>query len=281
MDNTKFSVLLSVYHKEKPEFFDKSLESILNQTVRADEWVIVKDGPISDELQAVIDKYKNTDGVNIKEVPLPENRGLGIALSIGIKECSNELVARMDTDDIAVPDRFERQLAEFERTPELDLCGGHIIEFEDDPAKPIAERKVPLTQEEIGRYQKKRSAFNHMTVMFKKSKVIAAGNYKDVPLMEDDMLWVDMLLHGAVCMNVNEYLCCVRTDRNMISRRGGLSYFKKYRRARKLIYKTGFISYGQYFQTNFIQFFVCIMPARLRKFIFFNLIHKKKKGAES
>lgn len=285
MDNKKFSVLLSVYHKEKPEFFEQSLESIYNQTVKADEWVIVKDGPISAELQAVINKYKGLDGVVIKEVPLKENRGLGIALSTGIQQCSNELVARMDTDDIALPNRFELQLAEFEKNPDLDMCGGHIIEFEEDPSKPIAERKVPLTQEAIIKFQKKRTAFNHMTVMYKKSKVLEAGGYQHVPLMEDNMLWVNMLLRGAVCMNIDDYLCFARTNRNMIARRGGLSYFKKYRHARKLIYKTGFISYGQYFKTNFIQFFVCIMPGWLRKFVFFHFIHNKKSvkndGAES
>ena len=272
----KFSVLLSIYFKEKSEFFDECLKSMLDQTVKADEWVIVKDGPIPDELQAVIDKYAAMEGVNIKEVALPENKGLGIALSIGIHECSHELVARMDSDDISVPDRFELQLAEFEKNPDLDICGGQIVEFEDDPAQPIAERKVPLTQEEIVKYQKKRSAFNHVSVMFKKSKVIESGNYKNVLLMEDDMLWVDMLQHGAVCMNIDKNLCFVRTNSTMIARRGGLSYYKKYKRARKLIYKTGFISHWQYFQTNFIQFFVCIMPGWLRKFVFFRLIHKKK-----
>ncbi|WP_251615589.1 glycosyltransferase [Pumilibacter muris] len=276
----KFSVLLSVYYKEVPEFFDTCLESVYNQTVKASEWVIVKDGPITEELESVIQKYKSYDGVCIKEVPLAENQGLGIALSHGVVACSNELIARMDTDDIAVPDRFELQLKEFELNPDLDLCGGHIIEFETDPNDPVAERKVPLTQEEITEYQKKRSAFNHMTVMFKKSKVLESGNYKHAPLMEDDMLWVDMLMHGAKCKNIDSYLCIVRTNRNMIARRGGLKYFKKYKNARKLIYKTGFISRSQYSKTNFIQFFVCIMPSWLRKFVFFRLIHKKPKNKD-
>lgn len=274
VEKQKFSVLFSVYFKEKPEFFDKALESIYNQTVKADEWVIVHDGPISQELQDVIDKYKQLD-VNIKEVVLEENKGLGIALSYGVPECSYDLIARMDTDDIAVPNRFEIQLVEFENDAELDLCGGQIIEFETEPDVPVAERRVPLTHDEIVKFQKKRSAFNHMTVMFKKSKVLEAGNYKNCPLMEDDMLWVDMILAGAKCMNVNEYLCNVRTNRDMIARRGGLSYYKKYKRARKMIYKTGFITYGQYFKTNFIQFCVCIMPKWLRKIVFFNVIHKK------
>lgn len=274
-EKQKFSVLFSVYYKEKPEFFDKALESVYNQTVKADEWVIVKDGPISQELQDIIEKYKQFGGVVINEVQLEENKGLGIALSQGVSECSYELIARMDTDDIAVNNRFELQLAEFENDPNLDLCGGQIKEFETDENIPVAERRVPLTQDEIVKFQKKRSAFNHMTVMFKKSKVLEAGNYKNCPLMEDDMLWVDMILAGAKCMNVDEYLCNVRTNRDMIARRGGLKYFKKYKRARKMIYKTGFISHWQYTKTNIIQFVVCIMPKWLRKFVFFKLLHKK------
>lgn len=274
-ESRKFSVLLSVYHKEKPEFFDAALDSIYNQTVKADEWVIVKDGPISQELQDVINKYRQYNDIEITEIQLEENMGLGIALSIGIPKCRNELVARMDTDDIAVPNRFELQLAEFKKDVALDICGGQIVEFEDDPNVLIAERRVPLTHDEIVAYQKKRSAFNHMTVMYKKSKVLEAGNYKNCPLMEDDMLWVDMILSGAKCANVNEYLCKVRTNRDMIARRGGLKYYKKYKTARKQILDTGFITKKEYRSVNRLQFIVCIMPKWLRKKVFFGLIHKK------
>lgn len=275
-EKTKFSVLFSVYYKEKPEFFDQALESIHHQTVQADEWIIVKDGPISDELQAVIEKYKALSDVCIKEVPLPENRGLGLALAAGVPECSYELIARMDTDDIAVPERFDLQLKEFEKNPALDLCGGQIEEFETTPQEIIGERRVPLTQEEIVEYQKLRCAFNHMTVMFKKSKVLEAGNYKHCPLMEDDMLWVDMLLHGAVCMNLDKTLVYARTNRDMIARRGGIKYYKKYKNARKMILGTGFITKREYKKTNRIQLIVCLMPAWLRKFVFFKLLHRKK-----
>ncbi len=272
----KFSVLMSVYIKEDPEFFDQALESIHRQTVQADEWVVVKDGPISDELQAVIDKYKEMQDVCIKEVPLPENRGLGLALAAGVPECSYELIARMDTDDIAVPERFELQLSEFEKNPALDLCGGQIEEFETTPQEIIGERRVPLTQEEIAQYQKLRCAFNHMTVMFKKSKVLEAGNYKHCPLMEDDMLWVDMLLRGAVCMNLDKTLVYARTNRDMIARRGGIKYYKKYKNARKMILETGFITKREYRKTNRIQLIVCLMPGWLRKFVFFKLLHRKR-----
>jgi glycosyltransferase involved in cell wall biosynthesis len=278
MEKEKFSVLMSVYFKEKPEFFDKALESIYNQTVKADEWVIVKDGVIPQKLQDVIDKYKQYGDIVIKEIQLEENKGLGIALSIGVPECTHELIARMDSDDISVPNRFELQLAEFEKDSTLDICGGQIVEFEDDVNDPVAIRRVPLTHEEIIKYQKKRSAFNHVSVMFKKSKVLEAGNYKDCPLMEDDMLWVDMILANAKCMNIDTYLCQVRTNRDMIARRGGLKYFKKYKNARKKILDTGFITKKDFKKTNRIQFVVCIMPKWLRRFVFFALLHKKKKG---
>ncbi len=272
----EFSVLLSVYIKETPEFFERSLESIYNQTVKANEWVIVKDGEISADLQSVIDKYKEYEDVKIKEVQLNENKGLGVALSMGVPECSYDLIARMDTDDIALPDRFEKQLAEFEKNTALDICGGQITEFETDENVPIAERKVPLSHDEIVAFQKKRTAFNHMTVMFRKDKVLESGNYKNMPYMEDDMLWVDMILHGAICINIDDTLCLVRTNRDMISRRGGLKYYKCYKNEKKAVLKTGFISRKQYIIVTLIQFCVCIMPKCLRKFVFFHLLHKKR-----
>lgn len=272
---------MSLYVKEKAEYFRQCMESILNQTVLPDEIVVVKDGPVSDGVEAVLSEYLKRCGGMIKTVPLEKNMGLGLALSEGIKHCSNEIVARMDTDDIAVPDRFEMQLKAFEDDPGLDVCGGQIIEFEVSPDKPVAERRVPLSHEEIIEYQKKRSAFNHMTVMYKKSKVLAAGNYKHCPLMEDDMLWVDMILSGARCANLDEYLCYVRTNRDMIARRGGLKYYKKYKSARKMILDTGFITKKEYKKTNRIQWIICVMPGWLRKFVFFKLIHKKFKAGKA
>ena len=273
----EFSVLMSVYIKEKAEYLRECLDSVLGNTVVPNEIVIVKDGPITDELETTLEEYISDNEDLFKIVPLETNRGLGLALAEGIQHCSNEIVARMDTDDIAVSDRFELQLKAFEEDPDLDICGGQIIEFETDPEIPVAERRVPLSHNEIAEYQKKRSAFNHMTVMYKKSKVLESGNYKDCPLMEDDLLWVDMILAGAKCLNIDEYLCKVRTDRNMIARRGGLKYYKKYKAARKRILQTGFITKKQYRKTNRIQLVVCLMPKWLRKVVFFKVLHKNKK----
>lgn len=270
----QFSVLMSIYHKENPEFFKESLDSILSQTVKASEIVLVEDGPLTEELYSLIDTYvsNNPDLFNI--VILEKNMGLGLALREGILHCNYEIVARMDTDDIAKSDRFEVQLS-YLLDNDLDICSSSVLEFETDINMIIGKRYVPLTHEEICKYQKKRSSFNHMAVMFKKSSVLKAGNYEHCPLMEDDMLWVRMIISGAKCGNIEVPLVYARTNKSMIARRGGFEYFKKYKSARKKIYKTKYISWWNYFESLIIQFVVCMMPAFMRKFIFFHILHRR------
>lgn len=270
----QFSVLLSVYHKETADNLKECFDSILNQTVLPNEIVLVKDGELTQELDETIERYEIDYPNLFVIVALPTNRGLGLALAEGMLHCSNELIARMDTDDICVKDRFEKQLAEFDKDHDLDICSSHIAEFSESVDNILAVRKVPLNQKEIAKYQKRRSAFNHMAVMFKKSTVLRAGNYQDAPLMEDDMMWANMLLCGSKCMNIDEILVYARTGYGMIERRGGFSYFKKYKKARKQIFKTGYISYWDYFVTIAIQFCVAMMPKKLRLWVFTKLLRR-------
>lgn len=267
-----FSVLMSLYIKEKPESLKECLTSLLNQSVLADEWIIVKDGALTNELEDVIQSFIQENPNLIKIVPLEKNLGLGLALREGIMHCSNELIARMDTDDIALPNRFELQLAAFDEDHELGIVGGQIAEFEGNIDHIISYRNVPTTCSEIYKYQKNRSAFNHMTVMFKKSIVLQSGNYQNVPLMEDDMLWVNMMLCKVKAINLNEILVYARTGLSMIERRGGLKYFIKYKRARRKIYDTGYIGFHTYLYSVTIQLFVCILPKKLRLFVFKNVL---------
>lgn len=270
----EFSVLMSLYIKEKSEYFDECMKSILANTVLPNEIVVVLDGPISDELKSTLDRYVDSNPDLYKIVPLEMNRGLGLALREGIQHCSNELIARMDTDDICRRDRFETQLEVFKEHPEIDICGSHILEFDKTTDIIIAKRKVPITDREIKKYQRKRCSFNHMSVMYKKSSVIKAGNYVDCPLMEDDMLWVSMFNSGATACNVDDYLVYARIGKDMYERRGGFSYYKKYKKARKQIYSTGFISWFDYKYTLLIQFIVAMMPNKLRGFLFRKVLHK-------
>lgn len=267
-----FSVLMSLYLKERPEYFDVCMQSILNQSVPPSEIVIVLDGPITAELEEVLAKYCNQNTVPIKTIRCEKNRGLGIALSVGVPECTSELIARMDTDDIARRDRFEKQLSFFAEHPEVDICGSFIAEFEGTKNNVVAVRKVPTRHDSIVVYQKTRSAFNHVSVMFKRNKVLKAGNYENAPLMEDDLLWVKMIKEGAQCANIPESLVYVRVDGGMFKRRGGLSYFLKYRNARKMILNTGYISYWDYMKTICIQFIISLIPNNLRRYVFLRFL---------
>ena len=268
----KFSVLMSLYIKEKAEYFDECMQSMLHQTVLPTEIVIVLDGPISGALKSILKKYKNKYDSWIKLIPLKRNRGLGLALAEGLIQTSYELIARMDTDDIAREDRFEKQLAEFHKNPSLDICGSHIIEFQGNINNKLSERRVPLKQKDIAEYQKQRSAFNHMTVMYKKSTVLRAGNYQHAPLMEDDLMWIHMLQVGAKCMNIDDFLVYARTGYEMIERRGGYEYLKKYISGRKKILDTGYINYWDYWKTVAIQVIVALVPKKVRLLFFIKLL---------
>ena len=270
------SVLMSIYIKEKPEYVDECFKSLLEQTKRADEWVIIEDGPLSTEMYELLENYQKDYPELIKRVPLEKNQGLGLALRRGIPECRNELIARMDTDDIARCDRFELQLAEFEKDPLLDICGSQIDEFEDTPDHIVARRTVPILHDDILSYQKKRDAFNHMTVMYKKQSVLKAGNYEACPLMEDTYLWVRMMKDGAKCKNINQSLVYARIGKDMYERRGGWSYFKKYKEGRKRVYETGYISSWDYFYTILIQLAVALLPQKLRGIVFKKILHNRK-----
>ena len=270
----KFSVLMSLYIKEQPEYLRQCMDSILRQTTLPDQIVIVKDGPLTPELEAVLAEYADRDPELYTFVPLETNRGLGLALAEGMHHCNFELVARMDTDDICREDRFEKQLAEFAKDPELDICGSHIVEFEDSVENIVARRTVPLTDADIKKYQRRRDGLNHVTVMFKKSAVLKAGNYQSCLLMEDTFLWANMFNSGAKAANIDEDLVCVRIGQDMFERRGGWAYFKKYKTGRKQVYETGFISRWDYVYTLVIQFVVAIMPNKLRGWVFKNLLHR-------
>ena len=180
----KFSVLLSVYRKEQPAYLRQSLDSIFTQTLQPAEVVLVKDGPLTDALDEVAEEYCRKYPV-LKVVPLSENQGLGRALNEGLKYCSYDLVARMDTDDVAKPERFEKQIAVFCAHPEMDVVGAWIDEFEGSIENVISVRVLPLEDSEIRRFARKRNPVNHPVVMFRKSAVLVAGGYQHFPLFED------------------------------------------------------------------------------------------------
>lgn len=274
MEYPKFSVLMSLYLKEKPEYLNEALKSVINQTVKPNEIVIVYDGPITTELKSVVEQYVSNNPGLIKIIDNPENKGLGLALADGVPQCTYELIARMDTDDICRKDRFEKQLEEFVKDPRLDICGSHILEFEEKEENIVARRRVPLVDKDIKEYQKRRDGFNHVSVMFKKKSVLAAGNYQSCLLMEDTLLWANMFMNGAKGKNIDDYLVYVRIGKDMYERRGGFDYYKKYKAGRRKVYETGYISWVNYKMTLIVQFIVAAIPNRVRGFVFKNLLHR-------
>ena len=228
---------MSLYIKENPVYFRTALESIIHQTIKPDEIVLVEDGPLTKELYQIIDEYKSFLHLVVND----KNMGLGIALQKGLEACNNELVARMDTDDISVADRFEKQLRYFELHPDTAILGGQIDEFIDDSSKVVGRRIVPETDEDIKNYMRKRCPFNHTTVMFKKSAVLAADNYQDWFCNEDYYLWIRLALKEQIFANLPETLVKVRVGKDMYTRRGGDKYFKSEIGIQKLMLENGII----------------------------------------
>ena len=270
---TLFSVLLSVYHKENPIYLRRSLDSIFNQTILVPEVILVKDGSLTDELENIIKEYLHKQS-NLRIISLSHNQGLGKALNEGLKHCKYDIVARMDTDDIAKLDRFEKQLKVFQEYPKMDVVGTWIDEFEGEPLNLISTRKLPETHQEIYQYAQKRNPINHPTVMFKKQAVIDAGGYQHFPLFEDYYLWVRMLLNGAKFYNIQESLLYFRFSPDMFKRRGGFNYACTEAKFQWHIHQLGFINLPKTVLNICIRFGTRIIPNNFRSWIYKNFLRK-------
>ena len=240
----KFSVSICVYGGDNPAYFDIAMQSIFNQTLKPDEVVLVVDGPVGDDINSVIEKYQCEI---LKVIRLEKNVGLGIARNISLENCSHNLIALMDSDDISVPERFEKQIKCFEKDDSISLVGGQISEFIDTADNVVGVRKVPLGDSEIKEYMKKRCPINHVSVMLKKDDINKAGGYLDWYYNEDYYLWIRMVLKGLNFANVPDVLVNVRVGNEMYQRRGGMKYFKSEAGIQKLMLDNKLISFPRYF----------------------------------
>lgn len=219
MAKRDYSVLMSIYEKEHPNYFKASIESMLAQTLPPEQIVIVKDGKLTKELNRIVDYYEKNNENLFTIVELEENVGLGIALNEGLKACRNELVARMDTDDLSVENRCELQVNEFEKNKNLSILGSSIAEFEDSPDKIMSARVVPTKHQDIVNFSRRRNPFNHPTVMYKKSEVLKVGGYGDYRRNQDLDLFVRMLQNGCIAKNLEQPLVLFRANRENLKRR--------------------------------------------------------------
>ena len=269
-----YSVLMSVYYKENPEHLKQAIESIQAQTFPTDDFVLVCDGSLNKELDSVIKKKQQEMKNILNVVRLKKNVGLGNALNKGIQQCKNELVARMDSDDISYPDRCEKQLAVFNTYSEISVCSGIVEEFATNPKVVEARRVPPETHAEIREFAKVRNPFNHPCVMYKKSDVETVGSYKDFYLLEDYYLWVRMIIAGYRGYNLQEPLLHMRAGTDMYMRRGGLKYAKTQEKLFRFMKYNGFISKGQYIKNCVIRGESSLAPNWLRKFMFEKVLRK-------
>lgn len=270
-----YSVLMSVYYKEKPEFLRAAMDSMWNQTIPPDDFVLVCDGPLTPELEAVIeDMGKNHAELHV--IRLEKNSGLGNALNIGINYCRNELVARMDSDDISYPDRCERQLLFFHENPSVSVISGTVEEFTKSIYHIDSKRILPEKQEEILAFAKCRNPFNHPCVMYKKSAVKAVGGYQELYLLEDYLLWIRLLQSGYNGYNLQRPLLWMRTGPELYKRRSGWKYARSQHALFKYMKESGFVSQRQYLRYSVIRTIVSVVPNWLRKYLFIIILRKER-----
>lgn len=273
----KFSICTSIYKNDKPEFVRVALDSMLvNQSVKPAEIVLVQDGPVPDDLSSLLSEYESTYPNIMHVIRLEKNGGLGNALRLGVENAKYNIIARMDSDDICLPGRFEKQLAYLEAHPECDIVGGQMTEFIDVPDNIVGRREVPLTNEEIYEYMKSRCALNHVTVMFRKEAVLKAGNYQDWFWNEDYYLWVRMMMAKCQFANIPDVAVNVRSGADQYARRGGKKYFDSEIGIKKLMLEKGMITRKEYI-VNYIQRFIIqlMLPNSVRGWVFRNFARKK------
>ncbi len=275
-----YSVLMSVYHNEKADHLRASMNSMWNQSIPTNDFVLVCDGPLNSELDAVIDRMQTKHPKTLHVVRLEKNLGLGSALSRGVLECKNEIIARMDSDDISRPERCEKELRVLIERPDVSVVGGIIEEFTEfdeetsTPSSVNAQRNVPESADEIRLFAKKRNPFNHPSVMFRKSAVLKAGNYQDVRYLQDYYLWVHMLIAGLKGYNIQEPLVWMRADNALFKRRSGKLYRDIQINLFRYMKEQGFISSSEYVCAWILRTGSSIAPNWVRRYVFMRLLRK-------
>ena len=269
-----FSVLISIYKNENSVWFREALESVFTQTVQPDEIVLVKDGPLPEDLEDVISEFSAKYPI-FSFVINETNLGLGLALQKGILSCKNEIIARMDTDDIIPPDRFEKQLAKIEEGYDVVSCWSQL--FVGSRNNVIAVKTRPEFHDDIVKLAHRRSPVCHAAAFMRKSAVLKAGNYQHRQYYEDYNLWVRMIQTGAKFYNVQEVLYEIRTTEEQLSRRGGWSYLKREIKYMREFYDMGFYTWKDLFINSNIRIAARLMPQKIRSSVFKRIWNHKNK----
>ncbi|MDE7208662.1 MAG: sugar transferase [Clostridia bacterium] len=268
-DYSKYSVLMTVYRNTVLEYLKESLESMLNQTIEPEQVVIVFDGPVPNDVRDYLYSHRETKPDLFTIVELEENKGQGLAARAGMEYCRNQLIARMDDDDVSKLDRMEKQLNFLDKNRDIDVLGGNIAEFIGDTTNIVGKRVVEQRHNDILKYQRSRCPFNQQTIVFKKSKVEQAGGYKDWHFNEDSYLWARMTLVGCMFANLSETLVCFRINDAVYKRRGGIKYYQSEKKFFKFMYRNRIISLLDYQKAKLVRFVVqVLMTNKIRQWFF-------------
>jgi len=273
-NNYKFSVLMSLYKNDKHEYLITAIDSILNQTLKPNQFVIMVDGPVSDDIKELLINYSKSNPI-IELHFRKENLGLGLTLKEGLNYCKYEYVARMDADDYSLPYRFEKQINYLKQHNDISIIGSAIKEFSSDINNTESLRVVPETNSQILKFAKKRNPFNHPSVIFKKEAVLSVGSYKNVRNLQDYFLWVDLLLAGYKGYNIQEPLVLMRADNNLFKRRSGKKYINIQNDLLKYMKEKKFITNRQYILSKVIRTCSGYAPNWLRQIMFKKILRKK------
>lgn len=271
-----FTVLMSVYRKETPAFLEKALRSIFEQTLKPTELVIIEDGPLGDKLKAILYKYELQETTIVfKRYALLENVGLGEALRFGVLKSRSQWIARMDSDDVAAPNRFAVIFDFLHNNQGIDLIGSNVEEFTDDEHTPSAFRLMPELHDDIVKFSRRRNPFAHPSIIIRREVVLRAGNYRDFPYCEDYDLWTRVIQSGAQCHNIQENLLYMRTSREFYARRGGMTYLRSILRLKSNLLHTGYISLADFLISAGASSISAIITPPLRAKLYKSVLRKK------
>ena len=274
--SNKYSVLMSVYQNDDSDFLKIALESIYDkQTRKPDEVVVVFDGPLKEQLYDVLNAFQKGREDVVKYYPQEVNRGLGEALRIGSELCTGDYILRMDSDDISDAKRFEKQIAYVEAHPEVDAVGSDIAEFNEDPTKEEMRTRIcPARHEDIVRMCKKRNPMNHVTACIKRSSLMKAGGYQSLLLLEDYLLWINMIVAGCKLANINESLVYVRVGNGFDGKRGSKERIIGWSKLQEIMLKHGMINHMEAIMNKlYIRAFVKT-PVGLKKWLYNKILRK-------
>lgn len=273
-----YSVLMSVYSKEDPVHFTAAIQSMLDQTVVTDDFVVVCDGPLTAELNTVLDTFVSRYPGLFQIVRLPRNVGVGLAAKAGLAACRNDLIAKMDSDDISLPERCEKQLLCFAAKPDLILLGGVIEEFDNQTGQTVSVRVPPENNDEIRRYARRRSPVNNVTAMYRKSAALAVGGYRDLRRAEDYDLYLRMLIHGCYAENLPDTLVRVRMDADAHRRRVSWSALKGFCETRWHAWRSGYSSLADLLICLGGQLFLLLCPGSIQQIMYKTFLRRTKKA---